>query len=146
MSTEDNKAKERRLFEEGLDQGKVAVFDELCAPNYIYHDPDLPEVRTLEDFKRYVTEARSEFPDLHMTIEDMIAEGDKVVTRWMWRGTNTGDLVTPMHIPATGKRVTVTGITIGRFAGGKKVEAWTQSDNLGLNQQLGLIPVPQPVG
>ncbi len=147
MSTEDNKAKERRVFEEGLDQGKVAVLDELFAPDFSYRDPDLPGVRTFEDFKRYTIETRSAFPDLHMTIEDMIAEGEQVVVRWKWRGTNTGDLVLPaMHIPATGKQVTVTGITIARYAGGKKVEAWTQSDNLGMFQQLGLIPVPQPVG
>ncbi len=69
-----------------------------------------------------------------------------MVIRWTWRGTNTGDIVIPMHIPATGKQVTVTGITISRFAGGKSVEDWHLADYLGLYQQLGLIPVPQPVG
>ena len=125
MSTEDNKAVVRRAFEEGWNQGKVAVFDEVCAPNYIYHEPARPDVRTLEDLKRYAIETRSEFPDLHFTIEDMIAEGDKVVVRWTLRGTNTGDLVSPMmHIPATGKQVSVTGIGIFRAVGGKGVEAW----------------------
>ena len=62
--------------------------------------------------------------------------------RSTWRGTNTGDIVTPMHIPATGKQVTVAGITIVRFAGGKGVEVWNQQDSLGVFQQLGLIPVP----
>lgn len=142
MSTEENKATVRRVTEEGWNQGNVAVFDELNAPNFIYHDPGVPDVRTTEDYKRHVTETRSAFPDLHLTIEDMITEGDQVVGRYTFRGTNTGDIVTPMHIPATGKQVTVTGIAIIRFAGGKGVEVWNQGDNLGLFQQLGLIPAP----
>jgi len=147
MTTEDNKATIRRIIEEGWNQGKIAVFDELCAFDWIHHDPTQPHVRILENYKRYVTERRSAFPDLHFRVEDMIAEGDQVVVRWMWHGTHTGDLLTPMmHLPATGKQVTVTGITIFRFADGKVVETWNQSDRLGLYQQLGLIPVPQPVG
>lgn len=147
MSTEDNKVTVRRFIEEGVNQGKVAVLDELCTPSWIYHESTRPDVRTLEDYKRYVTEVRSAFPDFHSTIEDMIAEGEQVVARWTWRGTNTGDIVMPaMRIPATGKQVTVTGISIGRFAGGKGVELWIEMDTLGLFQQLGLIPLPQAVG
>jgi len=89
MSTEDNKTTVRRLIEEGWNQGKLAVFDELAAPNWIHQDPLRPHVRTREDFKRHVAETRSAFPDLHLTIEDMIAEGDQVVVRWMWHGTHT---------------------------------------------------------
>jgi steroid delta-isomerase-like uncharacterized protein len=147
MSTETNKATVRRIIEEGWNEGKIAVFDELAAPNWIHHDPGRPHVRTLEDYKRHVTATRSAFPDIHFTIEDLIAEGDQVVLRWMRRGTHTGDLVTPtVRLPATGKQVTVTGITIFRFADGKVVETWNQPDSLGMFQQLGLIPVPQPVG
>jgi steroid delta-isomerase-like uncharacterized protein len=146
MSTVDNKATVHRFFEEVLNQGKVALMDELFAPSFLYHDPGRPDVRTLEDYKRFITETRSVFPDFHVTIEDMIAEGEQVVVRLMWRGTNTGDIVTPMHVPATGKQVTVTAIGIGRFAGGKGVELWNEQDYLGLFQQLGLIPAPQPVG
>ncbi len=65
-----------------------------------------------------------------------------MVGRWTFRGTNIGDIVTPMPVPATGKQVTMTGILIVRFAGGKGVEVWDQADSLGLFQQLGLIPVP----
>jgi steroid delta-isomerase-like uncharacterized protein len=147
MSTEDNKATIRRIIEEGWNQGKIAVFDELCVSDWIHHDPTQPHVRIREDFKRNVTERRRAFPDLHFRMEDMIAEGDQVVVRWMWHGTHTGDFVTPtIHLPATGKQVTVTGITIFRFADGKVVETWNQSDRLGMYQQLGLIPLPQPVG
>ena len=146
MTTQDNKTSVRRIMEEGWNQGKVAVFDELTAPNWIHHDPSQPYVRTREDFKRHVTETRSAFPDTHFTLEDLIAEGEQVVLRWMRRGTHTGELVTPtMHVPATGKQVTVTGITIFCFADGKVVETWNLSDRLGQYQQLGLMPVPQPV-
>jgi steroid delta-isomerase-like uncharacterized protein len=142
MSTEDNKALVRRVIEEGWNQGNIAVFDELSAPNWVCHDPGVPDVRTLEDYKRFATETRSAFPDFHLTIDDLIAEGDQVVVRWTARGTNTGDIVTPMHIPATGKQVSVTGITIDRFAGGKLVEIWQQWDTMGFMQQLGVIPAP----
>jgi steroid delta-isomerase-like uncharacterized protein len=146
MSTETNKALVRRATEEGWNQGNLALIDELCAPDYVNHDPDRPDVRTHEDYKRWVTENRSAFPDFHLTIDDLVAEGEQVVVRWTMRGTNTGDIVRPTHIPATGKQVTMTGIDITRFAGGKVVETWHQGDYLGLFQQLGLIPVPQPVG
>ncbi len=142
MSTEENKATVRRAIEEGWNQGHVAVFDELNALNFINHDPGAPDVRTNEDYKRWVTESLSAFPNLHITIEDLVAEGDQVATRWTFRGTHTGDLVAPIALPATGKQVTVTGISIVRFAGGKAIEAWFQGDTLGFLQQLGVIPVP----
>ena len=146
MLMEDIKAKVRRAFEEVLNQGNVAVLDELCAPNFLYHEPSRPDVRTLEDYKRYITEFRSIFPDLQVTIDDMIVEGDKVVVRFTWHGTNTGNIVTPtMHLPATGKHVTVTAINIGRYVEGKCVELWLVGDDFGLFQQLGLLPLPQPV-
>jgi steroid delta-isomerase-like uncharacterized protein len=140
MSTEENKTIVRRWTEEGGNQGNAAVFDELAAPNWIYHDPSFPNVRTLADYKRWATETRNAFPDSHTTIEDMIAEGDKVVLRWTLRGTNTGDIVTPMPLPATGRQVTISGITIVRIAGGKGVEVWQVGDTLGVLQQLGVIP------
>ncbi len=146
MSTEDNKALVRRVIEEGLNQGNVALVDELFAPNFLYNNPPWPNVRTREDYKQWQTWTRNGFPDFQITIDEMIAEGDKVVVRYTLRGTNTGDLVMPMtRIPATGKQVTVTGIGIFRFAGEKGVEMWLQGDDLGMFQQLGLIPVPEPV-
>jgi steroid delta-isomerase-like uncharacterized protein len=147
MSTEGNIATVRRFIEEGWNQGKVAVLNELAAPNWIHHDPSRPAVCTLHDFKRHITTTRSTFPDLQFTIEDVIAGGEQVVLRWMRRGTHTGDLLTPMmRLPATGKQISVTGISIFRFADGKIVETWNQSDSLGLFQQLGLFPVLQAVG
>ncbi|HEX9134270.1 MAG TPA: ester cyclase [Ktedonobacteraceae bacterium] len=138
MSTEDNKTLVRRAIEEEWNQGNFAHVDEQTASNYIHHDPGNPNVRTLEEYKQWAIDSRNAFPDLHLTIEDMVAEGDQVATRWTFRGTNTGDMVTPMYIPATGKQVT--GITITRFAGGKLVEDWHQVDMMSFMQQLGLLP------
>ena len=146
MLTEEYKSGTRYAFEEVWNQGKVAVLDELCAPTYIYYDPFRPDVRTLEDLKHYVTEVRSYFPDLHLTIEDLIVEGEQVVVRYTWRGTHTGDFGKPMPVAATGKQATVAGIYISRAVEGKAVEAWNVADSLGMLQQLGLLPVPQPVG
>lgn len=146
MSTEDNKALVRRAIEEVWNQGNVALADELYAPNVRFQNPGVADVRTLEDFKRLVTALRSPFPDGHMTIEDMIAEGDQVVSRYTFRGTNTADFVAPIPIPATGKHVTTTGIAIARLAGGKVVEVLDMGDTLGLLQQLGLVPAPGQAG
>jgi steroid delta-isomerase-like uncharacterized protein len=138
MSTEDNKATIRRFHEEVWSQGKLTVVDELCAPNFIYNTPTGP-IHGLEGFKQFATMYRTAFPDLQVPIEDMIAEADKVVTRWTARGTHKGDL---MGIPPTGKQVTVTGILIGRFEGGKFTEGWIDFDALGMMQQLGVVPAP----
>jgi len=142
MSTEENKALVRRAIEEVWNQGNVALADELYAPNVHFRNPGVADLRTLEDLKRFVTAFRSAFPDGRTTIEDLIAEGDQAVLRYTFRGTNTGDFVTPMPLPATGKQVIMTGIAIARLAGGKAVEVLDMSDNLGLLQQLGVIPLP----
>jgi len=137
MSVEENKADTRRAIEEFWNQGNMALLDEFWAPNYINHDPTNPEVRDLEGFKQWVIAARTAFPDFNVIIDDLIAEGDKVVTRWTFRGTHKGEFG---KIPATGKQVTFTGITISRFVDGKTVESWWSDDDLGLLQQLGVIP------
>lgn len=144
MSTEDNKALAGRLIEEVWNQGNVALIDELYAASFTHHDPDFPMFQSREGYKQWVSEARTAFPDLQLTMDDMIAEGDQVVTRWTFRGTNTGAMETPMHIPATGRPVTITGITIYRFAGGKVAQDWHQGDIMGFMQQLGLIPATVP--
>ncbi len=147
MSIEDNKAALRRYNEEVWNQGQVAVLDELCAPEFIIHVPPTPD-GFIVGLKQWVTMAHSAFSDFHITIEDMIAEGEQVVVRWTMNGTHTGDFMNPltmMSIPPTGKHVTMRGMYIARFAGGKFVECWHYQDNLGLLQQLGLLPMPQTV-
>ena len=136
MSTEENRAINRRAYEEGLNQRNLAVFDELCAPDFVAHRFSRT-IEGLESYKQFLSMYLTAFPDLYFTIEDEIAEGDKVVARNTWSGTHKGDF---MGIPPTGKQVTVTGITIARFANGKGVEIWLDADELGMMQQLGVIP------
>ncbi len=138
MSTEDNKAIVRRGLETVWHQKKVTSAEDHLAPDFVNHDPAMT-LQGLEQYKPFVTGYLSAFPDLHFTIEDQIAEGDKVVTRWTARGTHQGPF---MGMPPTGKQGTVTGITIDRFANGKIVESWYNFDALGLLQQLGVIPAP----
>jgi predicted SnoaL-like aldol condensation-catalyzing enzyme len=93
MSVEENKALARRVLEEMFNKGNLEVADELLAPDYVDHDPAMPEdVRGPEGFKEYVRAYRSAFSDIHIRIEEQIAEGDKVVTRWTGTGTHDGDL------------------------------------------------------
>ncbi len=140
MSTEDNKATLRRFFEEVWNRGNLAVIEELLSSNHLFHEPNsLEPIRGREGFRQYVMMNRNAFPDVHITIEDLIAEGDKVVNRFTFTGTQTGDL---LGIPPTGKRVTVTAIVISHFVAGKIVESCINSDRLGMLQQLGVIPTP----
>jgi steroid delta-isomerase-like uncharacterized protein len=134
----DNKKIIRRSFEELFTQGQLDVADEVFATSYVGHDPTLPrDLHGPEEFKQFVRTYRAAFPDLVLTVEDQIAEGDRVVTRFTARGTHRGDL---MGIPPTGKKVTVTGISIDRVANGKSVESWTNYDLMSMMQQLGVVP------
>src|SRR5215207_10454783 len=93
VSTEENKVLARRVLEEIFNKGNLDAADELLAPDFVDHDPSMPEdVRGPEGFKEYVSAYRSAFPDLHVQIEDQIAEGDKVTTRWTGTGTHEGEL------------------------------------------------------
>lgn len=138
MSAEENKAISRRVAEEIFNGGDLDLADELYAPDYILHDPSLPEeLHGPDGLKQYAAMILGAFPDARVTVEDQIAEGDKLVDRWTSTGTHTGDF---MGIPPTGRRIEISGITISRFSGGRIVEDWYQSDDLGMMQQLGLIP------
>lgn len=141
MSTEEtNKELERRFFSEMLNRGDTTVADELFAAGAYDHAAFPGQVSGREGFKQAVGIVHSAFPDVHYTIEDMVAEGDRVTTRWRLRGTHTG---TFLGIPGTGKQVTVEGIHILRFENGQIVECWEVWDRLGLFQQLGVSP---PIG
>jgi|SRR6266566_2195160 steroid delta-isomerase-like uncharacterized protein len=144
MSTENNKELLRR-FTECWNQGNLALIEEFLAPDFIHHDPDRPDVRSREDYKRWFAESHHLFPGLHLTIEDLIAEVDKVVARWTFRGTNTGDFETPTPSPATGKQIITTGINIFLIKDGRIAEEWFQEDTMGMMQQLGFLPVPEQV-
>ena len=137
---EHNKVLARRMIEEVWNQGKVVVVDELIARGAIFHDPNIPDGLFTEPdgYKKYVSIYRSAFPDLHFTIHDQVAEGEKVVTRWEATGTNNGPL---MGVAATHNHVTLQGMDIYRYENGKIVEGWIVYDMLGLLQQLGVEPL-----
>jgi steroid delta-isomerase-like uncharacterized protein len=138
--SEENKTIARRLREEYVSTGNSALADELLAADYLYHGPSiLQEIRGREAFKQVVAGFRAGLPDLRETIDDQIAEGDKVVSRFTARATHTGEL---MGAPATGKQITGKGIDISRIVDGKIVEAWVMFDALDMFQQLGLLPEP----
>jgi predicted ester cyclase len=140
MSTEENKALVRRWFAE-TDQGNDRIVDELCAADYVDHSPPLPDMGS---GSAAVTQAnaalRAAFSGTVHSIEDQIAEGDKVVTRLRARATFTGEL---LGIPPNVKEVEITGISIHRIAGGKLVEHWGNFDSFSFMQQLGAVPTPE---
>jgi steroid delta-isomerase-like uncharacterized protein len=116
MSTEQNKALLRRIFDEGLDQNKPGVFDELIAPDFVIYDPPLGMQPNREGFRQILAKFREALPDVHLTIEDEFADGDYVIQRISATGTHKGEF---QGLPPTGKKVKVNGIHIWRFANGK---------------------------
>ena len=140
MSTEDNKALVRRFFEQIWNKHNLALVDELFSADYVDHDdfpPGIPPTR--DGFKQFASMYFSGFPDGRIDIEEQVAEGDTVVSRWTGRATHTGEF---MGIAPTGKQVVVGGININRVADGKLVENWGQFDRLLMLQQLGVVPAP----
>jgi len=144
MLSDTNKTLSRRFFEEVWNKGNLAVLNELIAKDHVNSGPGtLPGLPTgPEGAKQLVTVYRNAFPDIHFKIDELIAEGDKVVTRWTAQGTHKGELV---GIPATGKSSTVTGINVDRIVNGKIVESWGIFDQFGMMQNLGVIPMPESV-
>jgi steroid delta-isomerase-like uncharacterized protein len=133
--SEQNKARIRRVIEEVYNRGDLSVVDEVAASDLVIHASS-QDIRGREGAKQYVATLRAAFPDLHFTIEDQIAEGDRVVTRWTARGTHRGEF---QSVPATGRKIRLEGTDIDRMADGKVVECWAHVDELGLMQQLGVI-------
>jgi steroid delta-isomerase-like uncharacterized protein len=136
--SENNKTVVRRLIEEVWNKGNLSVADELFTPNYEHHDASSPDFgRGPESEKKRATLYRSAFPDVRVTIEDIISEDDTVMTRWSCHGTHKGDL---SGIAPTGKHFTISGITVSRLSNGKVAEGYVNWDALGLMQQLGVVP------
>ena len=143
MSTEGNKALVRRVYEAAWNQGNRAVVDAVYAPHYVHPDPLPGYGPGLTDLKPGIEGIRRVFPDVHIAIEDQMAEGDKVASRWTMRGTHRGEL---LGIPPTGKPATFTGLVITRLSAGRIAEEWENFDQLGLLQQLDVIPTPGQTG
>lgn len=141
MSTEENKALLRRAWDEVYGQGRLDSIEEFVLDDVIAHEPD-GDVRGVEGFKRYLATYLAAFPDTSVTVEDVIAEGDKVVSRYTVRGTHKG--TTDEYGPPTGKEMVIEGITLYHFKGGKLAEMWDRYDNLAVMQQLGLMSKAEP--
>jgi steroid delta-isomerase-like uncharacterized protein len=139
MSAEESKATMHRYL--GVfEQGNIDLLDELLAPDYLNHTPATPDLPTgPEGVKGVVTMFRSAMPDLRVVVEDMIAEGDKVATRYTLEGTHEGEL---FGVPPTGQRLSIKSFTAERVSEGKIREHWRVSDNLDMMQQLGVFPPP----
>ncbi len=137
----------RRMLEEGFNEGKLDLTEQLVSPDAVNHDPSEPArmraLRGPEVFKRTVTMYRTAFPDVRMIVDDVIAADDKVVLRWHSDGTHRRDLE---GLAPTAARVSVTGISIDRWKDGKVVESWSEWDNLGLARQLGAAPPEGSIG
>lgn len=135
MEATTNREVFRRLIEEGFNRGNFDAWDDCLPPTFEEHQYGLPS--TLAEFKRAIAGLRSAIPDLALTIEEMVADGDKLWVRMTSRGTHRGPF---MGFPATGKTFAITVIDICRFAGGKIVEHWGVPDRYALLHQLGLLP------
>jgi steroid delta-isomerase-like uncharacterized protein len=140
MPDDQNTTLVRRFIEEFINQGNLALGDELLAPGYVDHTPEAPPVPPgPQGMRETVNVFRTAFPDMHYTIDDLFGAGDRVCVRWTARGTNTGSL---MGAPPSGKAVAVSAVYIFRVADGRLAEAWGDFDALGMQRQLGLLPNP----
>lgn len=137
MSIEENKAIVRKFFEEGPSKGNLAAADDLLLPSFALHTP-LPSAPGPQGMKDIITACRVAFEHLDVTVEDMVAEGDKVAARFVAHGVHKGSF---MNLPPTGKPIAMTGIEIFRIEDGKIAELWGEANLMGLMVQLGIIPV-----
>jgi steroid delta-isomerase-like uncharacterized protein len=141
MSLQENKAIVLHMTEECYNKGNIESAGQFFAGAYVHHDPASPHVTDLAGFKESLRTNLAGCPDLHITIDALLAEGDQVTKRWTLHATHTADLG---GLPPTGRRITLSGIDLFRLADGKIVECWLAYDNLSLLQQLGAIPTPEP--
>jgi steroid delta-isomerase-like uncharacterized protein len=137
----EREALARRVFEDGFTEGRLEVLDEVMSDDFVMHDPQVPQgdLRGPAAARDVITTYRDAFPDLRMTIDDVVEQGDRVALRWTATGTHGGEL---NGLAPTGRSVTVTGMSIERIAGNRVAETWTNWDTLGLLQQIGAAPAP----
>ena len=140
MAEEENKTLAQRFNDDVWGRGDEAALEELLDPNFVDHDALPGQSPDREGHRQILAAFRSAFPDLNVTTEDIVAEGDKVVIRWTARGTHRGEL---MGIAPTGKEVAIKGIDVWRIAGGRMVERWAEYNDLEVMQQLGAVPPPE---
>ena len=136
MATKNHKRLANQVWEEVWRQGNLHRIDELFAPDFVRHDPGR-ELHGVEQNREFIASFRTAFPDGRFTVEDQIAEGDKVAVRYRFEGTHLGDF---QGMAPTRKRVRYSGILVYRVANEKIAEQWTELDLLGFLRQLGVLP------
>jgi steroid delta-isomerase-like uncharacterized protein len=137
MAAKDTKELTRYAFDEVWNKGNFDVLDEIMSPDSEFHVPGWGDIRGPDDFREFASTTRAAFPDFRIEIEEQIAEGDRIATRWTWQGTHRGEF---MGVAPTGQKVTVPGITMGRVSEDGRGDSWILADMLGLLHQLGAIP------
>ena len=128
------------MLEEVWEKQNISAIDKYVAADVVNHDAAPGTDAGIEGFREFARMVFSAVPDFELTVHEYIAEGDRVATRWTARGTHAGEL---LGIPGTGKELEVTGMTVDRLADGKVVERWGESDQMGMMQQMGVIPAPE---
>jgi steroid delta-isomerase-like uncharacterized protein len=134
-----NSAVTERFVDEVINQGRLEIADEIVALDFVELDPLPGQQQGREGLKEVIAMMRSAFPDIHWVVEEVVEEGEKVVSRFTWTGTHKGMF---LGVPATGKSVKVNGMVIDRVVGGKMTDSRILMDSLGMMQQLGVIPAP----
>jgi steroid delta-isomerase-like uncharacterized protein len=140
MAVMTNEQLFRRYFDECANGGNLDLCDEIFATDYQHHDPANPDPRPVvgpQGVKDHLTSLKGGFPDLVFDVEDMISDGDQIIIKWTARGTNTGDY---FGMPPTGKPIEITGMNTWKTRDGQAIEGWVNRDDMGLLQQLGVIP------
>lgn len=135
MSVKDNKKISLFLFEEVWNKGNIDMVEKIVAPDFVLHESNR-DIIGIPNYKKYILGYRRAFPDVHFIVEDLLADGDKVVERWTAQGTHKGELY---GIPATSKKVKISGIDIVHISNGKMIERWGCGDILGVLQQIGIV-------
>lgn len=139
MSAESNKSAVRRYYEEVFNERRVDLIDQLAVEDYVEHDPFPGQGNGRSDLQARVQAILAAFNPVRFSLEDLVAEGDRVVVRWSQTGTHSGGF---MGIPPTGREFTIAGIDIHELRGGRMAEHWHVVDQLALLQQLGVLPAP----
>jgi steroid delta-isomerase-like uncharacterized protein len=139
MSTHDNKSVIRTFIEDVINQGRLERADDIVIGDFVELDPLPGQAQGREGLKEVIRQMRSAFPDICWMVDEMLAEGDKVFTRFTWSGTHEGAF---LGVPATGRRITVKGMVIDRLVAGKMADSRILMDTLGMMQQLGALSVP----
>ena len=140
MSTETNKAILARMVEQVWNEGRIDLVEEFFTEDYVQHITGQPTTTGTEAVRAAIVMSRNSYPDFRLSIDDFVAEGDRVAARWSWSGTHEGDF---SGIPPTGKKVSQSGTTFYRLEKGRIAEVWFLGDMMGLMQQLGVVPTPE---